>query len=256
MPCGCTCPFLPVCFNVCTLGVQIHVLAFAHMNVSAAQVSSQLSYDQLQILFGTMVTVILVRPAQQNSPKRFSLEAPVRGSDTLPNRPLATLASVPYKHESRAGAEMRGQAARIAGARTAPPFVSVEAPGHFLKVEDAMIFLARRSGDNAFQIRRSSALHGKGATLRGGHDRLDPCPLGPGARHSQQRRPPAQFALTALCFQHLVEDLHLLAGLHEVHGLQVSGARPGLPTVFLRHCLCSHSMRGKCLLGSYCQDFF
>lgn len=203
-----------------------------------------------------MVTVILVRPAQQNSPKRFSPEAPVRGSDTLPNRPLATLASVPYKRESRAGAEMRGQAARIAGARTAPPFVSVEAPGHFLKVEDAMIFLARRSGDNAFQIRRSSALHGKGATLRGGHDRLDPCPLGPGARHSQQRRPPAQFALTALCFQHLVEDLHLLAGLHEVHGLQVSGARPGLPTVFLCHCLCSHSMRGKCLLGSYCQDFF
>lgn len=172
-----------------------------------------------------MVAVILVRPAQQNSPKRCSPEAPVRGSDTVPNRPLATLASLPHKHESRAGAEMRGQAARMqsgAGARTAPPFVSVEAPGHFLKAEDAMIFLARRSGDNTFQIRRSSALHGKGATLRGGHDRLDPCPLGPGARHSQQRRPPAQFALTALCFQRLVEDLHLLAGLHEVHSLQVS----------------------------------
>ena len=25
-----------LCFNVCTLGVQIHVFAFAHMSVSAA----------------------------------------------------------------------------------------------------------------------------------------------------------------------------------------------------------------------------
>lgn len=53
-----------------------------------------------------------------------------------------------------------------------------------------------RSGGNAFQIRRSAAHHGKGATLRGGRDRLDPRPLGPGAGHSQQRRPPGQFALT------------------------------------------------------------
>ena len=151
-------------------------------------VSSQLSYDQPQTLFGTVVTVILVRPAQQNSPKRFSPEAPVRGSDTLLNRPLATLAPLPHKHDSRAGAEMRCQAVRMqtgAGATIAPPLVSLQASGHFLKVEDAMIFLTGGSGDNALQIRRSAALHGKGATLRGGHDRLDPCPLGPGAGHWQ-----------------------------------------------------------------------
>ena len=87
-----------------------------------------------------------------------------------------------------------------AGTRIAPPLVSLEAPGHFLKVEDATGFFSggggARSGGNAFQIRRSAAHHGKGATLRGGRDRLDPRPLGPGAGHSQQRRPPGQFALT------------------------------------------------------------
>lgn len=96
---------------------------------------------------------------------------------------------------------MRGQAARMqtvsCGGKDCPTSCL---PGGYWPLFEGrrcnVFFFSGASGHNAFQIRRSAACHGKEATLRGGRDRLDPRPLGPGARHSQQRRPPAQFALT------------------------------------------------------------
>lgn len=55
---------------------------------------------------------------------------------------------------------MRGQAVRMrtgAGATTAPPLVSLEAPGHFLKVEDAMIFLAAGVGGGGVETMLSKS---------------------------------------------------------------------------------------------------
>ena len=89
-----------------------------------------------------------------------------------------------------------------------------------------------------------------------------PWPFGPPSSWPRRRAFTAAQAswsvrTNALCFQHLAEALHLLAGLHEVRGLQASWARPGLPTVFLSHCLCSHSMWGSCLpSASHFEDVF